>query len=65
MKKSSLASSEKPTPACPACGADKQHLLELLNEAIAALELCLGCPNLTWEAEQEAEAVYKKLKRGA
>ena len=50
--------------ACPACGLDRQEISDLLNEAVSALELCLGCPNLTWEAEQEAEIVCRKLKRG-
>lgn len=40
---------------------DRQTLLE---EAAYALELCLTCPALTWEAEHEAEAVLNKIKRG-
>jgi hypothetical protein len=37
----------------------------LLSEAIAALELCLECSGLTWEAEQAADAVVSRYKRGA
>jgi hypothetical protein len=38
---------------------------KLLEELAGALELCLTCDGLTWEAEQEAEAVLTKLKRRA
>ncbi len=36
---------------------------ELMAQMLNALELCLDCGGLTWEAEQEAESVYKKLKK--
>lgn len=60
------AAKSKSSPAspttCPSCGVDREELLGLLSEAASALALCLECERLTWEAELEAEAIYKKLK---
>lgn len=37
---------------------------DLIGEMAGALELCLDCADcLTWEAEQEAEAVLKKYRQ--
>jgi hypothetical protein len=41
-----------------------QTPVNLLTEAIAALELCLECSGLTWEAEQAADIVVARYKRG-
>lgn len=44
-----------------------QHIPDseiFLKEAAYALELCLTCPALTWEAEHVAQVVLNKLKRG-
>jgi hypothetical protein len=38
---------------------------KLIEELAGALELCLTCEGITWEAEQEAEAVLAKVKKGS
>jgi len=48
---------------CPTCGTKKEETRELFEEALVALELCLECEGLSWEAEHEAEAVCNKLRR--
>src|SRR5262249_7609178 len=35
----------------------------MINELIAALELCLENDSLTWEAEQEADIVLRRAKK--
>jgi len=35
---------------------------KLIGDMIAALEMCLKCKGITWEAEQEAEVVIKRAK---
>lgn len=37
---------------------------EIIKELIAALELCMECPELTWEAEHDAELVLMRAKLG-
>ncbi len=45
----------------------KQNTAEKVEDAmaelIAALELCLQCEGLTWEAEHDAEIVVSRAKR--
>lgn len=36
---------------------------DLLVQAASALELCISCSDLTWEAEQEADLVMQRLRR--
>ncbi|MBI1207281.1 MAG: hypothetical protein GC191_08330 [Azospirillum sp.] len=36
---------------------------ELIAEMAAALELCLACNGLSWEAEQEAAPLVERAKR--
>lgn len=34
----------------------------IINDLVSALELCLQCQGITWEAEQEASVVLRKIK---
>jgi hypothetical protein len=36
---------------------------QLIEELMGALELCLECDGITWEAEQEAEVALKRAKK--
>lgn len=36
---------------------------ELLNEMAAALELCLACDGISWEAEHDAEITLNRYRR--
>jgi hypothetical protein len=69
MTKSSTTRKAKTTPRAEpiaaASGMTAADYQELLQEALAALELCLASPQLTWEAEQEADVVSRKLKNYA
>lgn len=37
---------------------------QIIAELITALELCMECEDLTWEAEQEAELVLRRVRQG-
>jgi hypothetical protein len=41
-----------------------QKTRDLFSQVADALELCLASGNLTWEAEQEANIVLKRIKEG-
>lgn len=53
----------KTVAVCPLCGGERQALIDTVQEAVAALELCLECDGLTWEAEQEANALCNRIRR--
>lgn len=36
---------------------------EAIQELVNALELCLGCEGLSWEAEREAEILVSRYKQ--
>jgi len=42
---------------------EQEELSALLKEMVGALESCLACSGLSWEAEQEAELVVGKAKK--
>ena len=59
---SSALARNSDTP-CPACGVDKRATQRQINELLAALELCLACDRkLTWEAEQEASVLCRRMR---
>jgi len=41
---------------------DYERHQKLIGELISALELCLECEGITWEAEQEASAILHRAK---
>ena len=53
---------KKPKGAAPPKIDDLEKLRPLIDEMIAALELCLECEGLTWEAEQAADTVVRRAK---
>ena len=53
---------KKPKGAAPPKIDDLEKLRPLIDEMIAALELCLECEGLTWEAEQAADTVLRRVK---
>ena len=42
---------------------DHEKMRNLIGELIAALELCLTCPDLSWEADREASIVIAYAKQ--
>jgi hypothetical protein len=53
---------KKPKSAASPQSDELEKLRPLIGEMIAALELCLECEGLTWEAEQAADTVLRRVK---
>jgi hypothetical protein len=53
---------KKPKSAASPKSDELEKLRPLIDEMIAALELCLECEGLTWEAEQAADTVVRRVK---